>query len=75
MCICDQIWQKVHCSHIMWKHRSGTEEAISHWSGKIQALCEALNRVVLVLASQEEKCSDINFSSHLATLSINYLAI
>ena len=21
MVICDQIWQKVHCSHTMWKHR------------------------------------------------------
>ena len=26
---------------------AGPEEAISHWSGKIQAACKALNRVVL----------------------------
>ena len=32
---------------------TGPEEVISQWSGKIQAACKALNRVVLEHTSQE----------------------
>ena len=51
---------------------SGPEEAILHWSGKIQAACKALNSVVPPRKMDALRLNLVEFSSQLATLNIHY---